>query len=150
DQLYKVIRLDQNFLSNFPTYAEETIYMTDGCHNVCGAHDIFLNRLVREIAPIRLSGKFGSEIVRGRGQFKPHPPSESLFDPDFYGYVLEAGRTLSNISDGNKVSFAAFKEMPWHEYGCLAIEQSQLTFETPYVDNELVGLMYRCTSTISN
>jgi len=149
-QPHTVLRLDQNFLSNFPVYAEETVYVTDGCHSVCGAHDVFFNRLAREIAPIRMSGKFGSEIVRGTSQFKTRLPSEALFDPDFYGYVLEAGKTLSNISGGNKVSFAAFKEMPWHEYGCLAIEQMQLTIETPFVDNDLVNLMYQGISTVSD
>jgi asparagine synthase (glutamine-hydrolysing) len=43
----------------------------------------------------------------------------------------------------NEVSFAAFVEIPWHEYGRLAVEQSQVTFITPYMDNDLVRLMYR-------
>jgi len=41
------------------------------------------------------------------------------------------------------VTFSAFKEIPWHEYGRLAMELSILTLRTPFMDNDLVRLTYQ-------
>ena len=142
-QPHTIVKLDSKFLANFPYYAEKTVYISDGCHDVCGAHDLYLNALAREVSPVRLTGKFGSEILRGTRMLWAKPPLEDLFDPGFRSYVTDAASTLAAINDSNEVSFAAFADIPWYEYGRLAIEQSQLNFVTPYMDNELVRLMFR-------
>lgn len=142
-QPHHVLRLNEKLFSDFPSYAEKTIYITDGCHDVCGAHDLYFNKLAREIAPIRMTGKFGSEVIRDVRSFKAISPCEKLFHPDFKKYVKGAVQTFANISRGNNLSFAVFKNVPRHEYGCLAMEQSQLTLRTPYMDNDLVSLMYQ-------
>jgi asparagine synthase (glutamine-hydrolysing) len=142
-QRHSLIRLDGSFLAGFPRYAERTVLLAEGCHDALGAHDLFFNERARTIAPIRMSGKFGSEIVRGSRHFKTSPPLSSLFDPGFHAFVTQARDTLAAMDSGDPLSFAAFVEIPLHEYGRLAIEQSQLTFGTPYTDNELVALMYR-------
>jgi asparagine synthase (glutamine-hydrolysing) len=51
--------------------------------------------------------------------------------------------TLGEMKKEHKLSVAVFKEFPWREYSKVAIEQSQLTFRTPYLDNELIEVMYR-------
>jgi asparagine synthase (glutamine-hydrolysing) len=142
-QTHHVLKIDRKFLSEFPYYAEKTIYITDGCHNVCGSHDLFLNRLAREISPIRMTGKFGGEVLRSVSAFAPSALCENLFHPDFKKYIKEAVNDFDDIRKGDRLSFAVFKEMPWHMYGCLALEQSQLTIRTPFMDNNIVGLMYQ-------
>ena len=107
-----------------------------------------MNALARQISPVRLTGKFGSEILRRTRMLWAKPPLEDIFDPAFRPYVTDAASTLTAINDSNEVSFAAFADIPWYEYGRLAIEQSQLTFVTPYMDNDLVRLMYRGHNTI--
>ena len=81
---------------------------------------------------------------------KTSPPSLDLFEGGFRRQIDDAAKTMTAIDDGERLSFAAFKEVPWREYGRLAIEQSQLTFGTPYSDNDLVKLMYRGAKSISN
>lgn len=147
---HRVVRLGQEFLSNYPSYAEKTVYISEGYHDVCGAHDIYFNRVARTIAPIRMSGKFGSEIVRWSRHLKVSPPSLVLFDKWFRKYVDMAANSLARIEDFNRLSFAAFVEIPLHEYGRLAVERSQLIFRTPYMDNDLVRLMYRGLQTITD
>ena len=142
-QPHTTVPLGQEFLANFQSYAERTIYISDGCHDVCGAHDIYFNAIAREIAPVRLTGKFGSEVLRRTRQLRARPPAQDLFEPAFRPYVNGTVSTMAPMDVLNEVSFAAFVEIPWREYGRLAIEQSQLTFITPYLDNELVRLMYR-------
>jgi asparagine synthase (glutamine-hydrolysing) len=150
EQPYTLIKLNGDFLSQFPFYAERTVYLSEGCHEAFGAHDLFFNKVAREIAPGRMSGKFGSEVVRLSRHLKASVPSPDLFDTSFNRYIEGAAKTLEGVSSGSKVSFAAFKEIPWREYGRLAIEQSQLTFGTPYMDNDLVKIMYYGESTLSD
>jgi asparagine synthase (glutamine-hydrolysing) len=142
-QPYQVIPVGREFLQNFPQCAERTIYLTDGCMDITGSVELYVNRLAREIAPIRMTGDFGSEVLRGVRGLRAISPVESLFHPDFKRHVQNATKTFAGVDDGNSLSFTLFKDCPWHEFGRLALEQSQLTLRTPYMDNDLVKLMYR-------
>lgn len=142
-QTHRVLKIDQGFFSEFPSLAEKTIYITDGCNDVCGSHEIFLNRLARKIAPIRMTGNYGGEVLRGVSTFKALSLPEDLFHPDFKLYLKEAGTTFDGIKRGNRLSFAVSKEVPWHLYGLLASAQSQLTVRTPYMDNDFIRLVYQ-------
>jgi len=143
DLAHSVVRLDSKFFSTFQDVAERSIYITDGALDVCGSHELYLNGLARQIAPIRLTGNYGSEILRNASTFKAATISEELFHPDFSRYVSEARRTFSEVSRGNRLSVTAFKEVPWSLFGSLAAAQSQLTVRSPYMDNDLAGLAYQ-------
>ena len=41
------------------------------------------------------------------------------------------------------LSFIAFRQTPWHHYGLLALEQTQLSLRSPYLDNDLVRTAFR-------
>jgi len=142
-QLHSTIRLGPEFFDNFPSYAEKTVYITDGCRDACGAHDIYFNTIAREIAPAKLTGKFGSEVLRGVRMLKAQPPVLDLFDLAFRPYVDNALTTLASVDAMDELSFATFADIPWYQYGSVAIEQSQVTYITPYMDNEIVRLMHR-------
>ena len=147
-QTHDVIRLDHNFFSEFPKLAEQTVYISDGGLSICSAHDLYFNRLAREIAPIRVTGKFGSEVIRDHTMLNETRTCEQLFLPDFNMYIRKGVEALSEIKRGHKLSVAVFKEFPWHEYSKLAVEQSQLTFRTPYMDNDLIELMYKAPESV--
>src|SRR5262249_41433809 len=121
-------------------------YVTDGCFGVCGAHEVYLNRLARDIAPIRMTGNYGSEILRGVNTFKSIALCEQLFHPDFRSYIQKAHATFTDTYHGHRLSRSVFKQVPWHLYGSFAAAQSQLTFRTPYLDNALVGLIYQASA----
>lgn len=143
-QPHDVLRLDMKFLSDFPDFSQKTVYVTDGCLNVNGTYDIYFNELLRKVRPIRMTGKFGSEIVRSHSMLrKPYVFSEKLFDPDFKVFSDLAVKTMNGNRNCHKLSFAAFKEIPWNEFGRLSMEMSRLTIRTPYMDNDLVELMYQ-------
>lgn len=140
---HSVVRLDSKFFSNFHDVAERSIYITDGALDVCGSHELYLNKLARKIAPIRITGNYGSEVLRGASTFKAGTMCDELFHPDFSRYISEARRTFGEVSGGNRLTVTAFKEVPWSLYGSLAAAQSQLTVRTPYMDNDLVELAYQ-------
>jgi len=143
NQTHTVLTLGREFLSHFKQYAERTIYISDGGLDITGAPELFINKLAREIAPIRVTGNYGSEILRGVRFLKPSIPRGEMFDKEFNKCIQTAVETYDHISGGHTLSFTIFKDLPWHEYHRLSIEQSQLRPRSPFMDNDLVALMYR-------
>jgi len=143
DQPHHVIPLGADFFENFSSFAEQTVWLTDGCLDLCGSHEVYLSRRARELAPVRLTGNYGSEVLRGATTFKYTAPSKGLFDVALGPYISEARALFAEMSLGHRLSFAVFKHIPWHLYGRLAAAESQLIVRSPYMDNELVALMYQ-------
>jgi asparagine synthase (glutamine-hydrolysing) len=142
-QPYEVIPVGAEFLSNFGHYAERAVYLTDGCVRVNRSADLYGNERAREIAPVRMTGNYGSEVLRWVPAFKPSRQDSGLFSNDFFPFVQSANGTYQRILQGHPVSFAVFRQAPWHHYGLLALEQTQLSIRTPYLDNELVRTVFR-------
>jgi asparagine synthase (glutamine-hydrolysing) len=149
-QSHQVLDVGRKFLIEFPSLAEKTVYITDGGLDVSGSADLYVNRLAREIAPVRLTGNYGSEILRGTRHLKAMPPCKGLFEPSFEREINLAADTLSKTWQGHRVSLAAFKQVPWHHYNRLCLEQSQLTVRSPYLDNDLVRLMFQAPGEVLN
>ncbi len=142
-QPHRIITVDSDFLAKFPGLAEKAIFVSDGAMDVTGAVELYANQIARQIAPVRLTGNYGSEILRGNVAFRPAKVSETLLEPEFAQLVRSAASTYQQERSGHPLTFIAFKQVPWHHFSRLAIEQSQLTLRSPYLDNDLVALMYR-------
>ena len=142
-QPHEVIRVGEDFLTDFPNLAEKTIYVSDGAMDVTGAVEMYVNRLARILAPVRMTGNYGSEIMRSNVAFKPKHIEEGLLAEDFKTMVHEASKTYEDERNTNVLSFVAFKQTAWHHYARLSVEQSQLTLRSPYLDNYFVKAMYR-------
>jgi asparagine synthase (glutamine-hydrolysing) len=142
-QNYDVIPLDKEFLSRFPHYAERAVYLTDGCTGVSRSADLYLNEQASEIAPIRMTGNYGGEILRRLVAFKPVEPAPGLFRPEFLSHVHAGKQAYAQLARGHALSFIAFRQVPWHHYGLLALEQTQLSLRSPFLDNDLVQTAFR-------
>jgi asparagine synthase (glutamine-hydrolysing) len=142
-QTHETIAVGDRFLSEFPTQAESCIYISDGTMDATGSVELYVNRIARQIAPVRLTGNYGSEILRGNVAFRPIAICEDALAPEFARLVRDAALTYDVERQGNTLTFIAFKQVPWHHYSRLAVEQSQLTMRSPYLDNDLVSLMYQ-------
>ncbi len=142
-QPHEVIKAGEEFLSRFHHYAERAVYLTDGCVDVRRASDLYLNERARTIAPIRMTGNYGSEVLRGVRAFKPSRPLSGLFSQDALSYFNQAEETYHSLLLGHPVSFAVFKQAPWHHYGLLALEETQVSVRSPYLDNDLVQTVFR-------
>jgi len=142
-QPYEVIRLGHEFLSRFPHYAERSLYLMEGRVDVYRSTDLYVSERAREIAPVKIVGTFGSEIIRRAVMFKPTLPQPGLYRPDFLSYVREADQTYADVRRGNPVSFAAFRQAPWFMSPVSSLEEMQLTVRTPYLDNDFVRTIFR-------
>jgi len=111
---------------------------------------LYANRIARnEIATVRMTGNYGGEVLRGLVALNPAKLANPFFAPDFTHRVREGYATLASEREGNRTSLIAFKQVPWLHYARFAMESSQLTVRSPYLDNELVALAYQAPSDYS-
>src|ERR1041385_878650 len=80
---HEVISVGDDFLRQFPKYAERAVYLTDGCISVSHSSDLFLNERAALIAPVRMTGNYGGEVLRRVRAFKPMKMDNSIFAQDF-------------------------------------------------------------------
>ena len=139
---HHVLRIGTNFLSDFGHYVDRTVFVTDGCSGALGAHEIYLNAQARQLSQIRLTGNFGSEILRSMSTFKPIGLSVELINENFRETLNSSFQNVL-LNEVHPVTFAAFREIPWNIFGIPAAAKSQLILRTPYLDNEIVSLAFR-------
>ena len=149
-QPHQTILVGGDFLSRFAGLAERAVYISDGTMDVTGSIDLYVQGLARQIAPVRLSGVCGGEILRRLVMFKPDPPQEDFFDPELARSFRNAATTYANELQGHKLSFTAFRQAPWYMASKFTVERSQLTYRTPYFDNDLVALAYQTPTELLN
>jgi len=142
-QRHQVLPLGEEFLTNFPRYSERTVYLTDGCAGVSHSCDLYLNERAREIAPVRMTGNYGGEVLRRIRAFKPVDPEEGLFDEGFSALLARAKQSYAGLLTAHPLSFALFRQAPWHHYSLLALEETQVALRSPYLDNDVVRTVFR-------
>ncbi len=143
EQPYQTLTAGKEFLLRFAHYAERAVYLTDGCVDVGRAPDLYLNQKARAIAPVRMTGNYGGEILRNVRTFKPAEPLAGLFNREFLSEVRRAAKTFAGVANGHPVSFAAFRQGPWNHHGILALEETQLSMRSPFLDNDFVRTVFR-------
>lgn len=142
-QPYEMIPVDGKFVSQFPSLAEKVAYIGEGNLDASGSIDLFVQREARKIAPIRVTGTNGGELLRRLVMFKPKGLKEGLFTPEFEGALRQAESTYAEELDCHRLSFTAFKQTPWYMNSKFTVERSQITVRLPFCDNELVRLSYQ-------
>ncbi|MGH9533772.1 MAG: asparagine synthase-related protein [Terriglobales bacterium] len=142
-QSHQVLPVDDGFLSRFPHYAERSLYLAEGGVDTSRAPDLYLSEQARQIAPVRMVGTYGSEIINGAVMFKPQGLAAGIFAAEMMARVRAAAETYGKAREGNTASFVAFRQSPWHHYGVLGLEQTQLAVRSPYLDNAVAQAAFR-------
>lgn len=142
-QPYEVICVDEKFFPLFPDLAENCILISDGTMDVTGTIDLFVQAAARQIAPVRITGTNGGEIMRSLVAFKPADLSLHLFADGFQDSLRAVSKTYTDELCANRLTFTAFKQVPWYMNTKFTLERSQVTLRMPYFDNDLVSFVYR-------
>ena len=139
---HQALRIGGDFLAQFARHLDRTVWISDGNAGVLGAHELPLSEQARALAPVRLTGNFGSEVLRSMSTFKRNGAANDLLDPALAARIdtVVADERARSV---HPVTHAAFEEVPLHLFGTLAIGRSLLTFRTPFMDNRIVELAYR-------
>ena len=139
---HRLLRIGRDFFSDFASDVDRTVFVTDGCLGATGAHEIYFNRQARGLAPVRLTGNYGSELFRGISTFKPRRFRPGLFEPEFAQRLNYLSESMP-FRNEHRATFTAFREIPLNLIGTLLAARSQIVFRTPYLDNEMVALAYQ-------
>jgi asparagine synthase (glutamine-hydrolysing) len=92
---------------------------------------------------VKVVGTYGSEIIQHAVMFKPVVPMCGLYRPEFLSYVNQSHDTYAELRRQHPITFAAFRQSPWYHQGILALESSQLTVRSVYLDNDFVQTVFR-------
>jgi asparagine synthase (glutamine-hydrolysing) len=144
---HQILRIGPDFFSDFASHVDRTVYVTDGSLGSLGAHEIYLNNRARALSPVRLTGVFGGEILRGVCMFKPLHFAHRLVNAELAETITSCTARWSHDGE-HPVTFAAFREIPDKRFATPAASRSQTCFRTPYLDNEIVALAYQAPETV--
>jgi asparagine synthase (glutamine-hydrolysing) len=146
-QPHHVIELGNEFLENAAEYLEKAVYASDGYLGLSGAAEFYCNRQARTIAPRRMTGNWGGELMRGVRAFKYALPKGGFINHDIVNQVRMSADRFSPPSS-SPLSAALFQQLPHQGYGRYAVERSQVRVETPFLDPEVVRWLYQAPAGI--
>lgn len=140
---HESIILGNDFLGDFQKHLERAVLLSGGYIGLLGAASLYANSRARKIAPIRLTGNFGSELFRGVRAFKSRLPKTRFYETALDPNLVDALTSFKGLLQRDPISFSLFVQAPCQGFGLLSIEESQLVMRTPCFDNDLVHLMYQ-------
>jgi asparagine synthase (glutamine-hydrolysing) len=108
-----------------------------------------VNEKARQIAPVRIVGTYGSEMLLHAIMFKAGQPTEGVFQPEILPQIRTAQETYNQSQRVHPVTFIAFRQSPWHHFGVLGLEQTQIGIRSPYLDNDLVKVVYKAPFSVT-
>jgi asparagine synthase (glutamine-hydrolysing) len=148
---HTTIRISPDFFRQFHQLAEDVVMSTDGNLEMSGVPNIYVNAIARAISPIRLSGNYGSEIMRRYHSFFPSNSICRILQPPWAEAVRNAAVSWRSNHQVHPLSFVAFRQVPWYSFNRLQAEQSVLNMRSPFMDNALLDVVYQapdiCTRT---
>jgi asparagine synthase (glutamine-hydrolysing) len=144
NQTHQVLRLnDQKYLSEYPSHVKRSIYISDGLESVDKADVIYFSKLARQVAPIRMTGIYGSQVLKSVSGLKERSPSEQLINQDFKKYLAMAKGNFKSTKKKHNLSSMLFNEIPWWWNGFISTQSTQVTVRSPYLDNDFIKVLYK-------
>jgi asparagine synthase (glutamine-hydrolysing) len=140
---HRVLVSGEEFLDGLRDYLERAVFLSDGYLGLSGAAELYVNALARGIAPVRLTGNWGSELLRGVRAFQFVPPRVRILSRDLDECIEEGGKTFQRMNGMSGASFVSFFQAPMMSHGRISIERSQVDLRTPFLDNGLMALIHR-------
>lgn len=150
-QAHTPVGVGSEFLNRFAEYAERTVFLTDGCSGVRHAADLYVNEAARQIAPVRMTGNYGDQVLRQMIVMRCASLPSRIYTPEVIGHAEAAREFYAGMREIHPLTLATTYQTAFHYYGLLALENTQVNVRTPYLDNDLVRVLYRApASTLHN
>ena len=148
---HKIIPLDETeYFSEYPSRVVKSIYLSDGLQNVAMTDMLYFSEKSRDIAQIRISGMYGSQVIKKVWGLKKRLPYEKLLNSYFIKYINMAEETYADIDRNHKLSYLLKNEIPYWWNGVLASHSIYSTTRSPFLDYDLINLLYRAPDTSLN
>jgi asparagine synthase (glutamine-hydrolysing) len=141
-QPHDVIELGTTFLNAFGAHLESAVYISDAYLGLSAAAELYVNRAARSVAPARMTGNWGGELMRGVRAFKWVEPKGGFLSTELF-HEMHACRDELARAPQHPISAALFQQAPMQGYGRNAIERSQLVMRHPFLADDVVRWLYR-------
>jgi asparagine synthase (glutamine-hydrolysing) len=146
-QPHHVVELGRDFLTGARETLEQAVYISDGYLGLSGAAELYVNRQARRIAPARMTGNWGGELMRGVRSFKYTVPKGDFVVPELVAQ-MHASAAAFSTTGSHPLSAALFQQLPFQGYGRFAIERSQVVMRAPFLADDVVKWLYRAPADI--
>lgn len=139
-QQLNVFTLGEEFFDNFEDYARRTTYVSDGCADIFRSHELYFNRASRRVAPVRITGAYGSEIACRNPYFlRPHKVDSRVFSDRFRSDCGD----LAGHARSFETAESFLNGLRWlFPSGNYSIERSLVEVRWPFVNRRLVELFF--------
>lgn len=138
---YPII-FDEKFQFQLHDYLNKAISISEGCIGLEGAAELYGNEVIREKATIRITGNYGSELLRGICAFKFSRIDKKIVTEDFDFHITAGQKSFSEMMlEQNKVKFIAYRQAQHQSFGRHAIERAQVPQRTPFMDPQLLKII---------
>jgi asparagine synthase (glutamine-hydrolysing) len=145
-QPHRVLKLDRSFLSGIREHFERAVYVSDGYLGLAGSAELYLNRLAKQVAPARVTGNWGGELMRGVRAFKFREPKGDFIRSLIRDLLPDVAETFARTSDCHPLTFTLFHQMPHQGFGRYAVERSQVQMRSPFLANDVVKALYQSSA----
>ena len=143
EQRHHVLELDRRFVTSIDEHFGHAVYVSDGYLGLAGAAELYLNRQASRIAPTRVTGNWGGELMREVRAFKFRMPKGDFIERSVGEQIKEVGEAFGSTVDGHPLSYTLFHQLPNQGYGRYAVERSQLLTRSPFLANNVVSSLYQ-------
>lgn len=75
--------------------------------------------------------------------FKPEERLTHLFCSDLAPHISQTRSTYARVTESHPVTFAVSCQAPWYHHALYALEGTQLSVRSPFLDNALLRTAYR-------
>jgi asparagine synthase (glutamine-hydrolysing) len=140
---HTLIRIGGDFFRRFPSLAEQVVLATDGNLEMSGAPNLYVNEIAGRISPVRLTGNYGSEVLRRHRAFLPTESGSAVLSGEYAEHARRTISTWQQTQAGNLLTYIVFRQIPWYSFNRLQAEQSILSMRSPFMDNALLQVVYR-------
>ncbi|MEN6577168.1 MAG: hypothetical protein ABFD90_12560 [Phycisphaerales bacterium] len=141
---HHTIRLDGDFLAEYPDHAARAMYVSDGLADATTVDCLYLERRVRGISTVKLMGGFGSQVLgRVKPALRARPPVAEVIHPDFRPQMSVASEGADAGASCHPLSRMLRREIPWYWSKFTVPQMSQVMVRSPFLDNDLIRALYR-------
>lgn len=142
EQHLEVVNIDDAIQKDYFDLLKETVLFSDGAGDAGDAITYFFYRSARNIAPIQISHDFGGVLLRKAEPLKEEHFDYTIFNQAFLKVYQDAG-CFDDEKKRLEITQNLNNAIHWRSNGANKLIQSQMTVRHPYLDNDLIELIYR-------
>jgi len=145
---HHIYRVDSSFYDQIPDWFDKTIYTSDGYCDLESAYYLSLNKQIRNHANVKVTGNHADLFFPVLG-IEKNPSKDLLISNHKMRKIFDQHFLDHSVLNTHKDKFNP-KHMEDTKYGHYVCERSQIPERAPFIDNDLIRVLYQAKPGISS